>query len=477
MINFASIKKPKLARAYMCSILIATDFLSIFLTFAIVTVFWNWIKQDITFSQYVILIPFIFLFIIAYAMMDLYPGIGQSPVTEFRSLVISTTLIFLLLAALSFVVVHMHVYSRAVFLISWILCLVSIPFGRRTTIRLLSHHGMWGEPVVMIGMNASTMDLVEQLQKNPEYGFSPSVVLDFLQKQNHDHRMNGIPILHVPAAFRIQDLGDHGELQTAIVLSSVEDQPLIDEFLREGQFHFSRIVMIPEKQLGSLWVTPFDIAGVLGFEIRQNLLSSTHRLFKRVLDMLLVILASPFILLGGLFIALAIKLDSRGPVFYRETRIGHQGIPFKVWKFRTMVQDANQQLEQYLRENPEMAVEWQQTRKLKNDPRITRVGKVLRRFSLDEFPQLINVFNNEMSLVGPRPIVEDEISRYDERFELYKRVKPGLSGLWQISGRNDLTYEMRVDLDEYYVRNYSIWMDIYIIRQTFGALISNRGAY
>jgi lipopolysaccharide/colanic/teichoic acid biosynthesis glycosyltransferase len=115
--------------------------------------------------------------------------------------------------------------------------------------------------------------------------------------------------------------------------------------------------------------------------------------------------------------------------------------------------------------------------KIKNDPRITKIGKILRRFSLDELPQLINVIHDEMSLVGPRPIVDDEVAKYGDQFELYKRVKPGLSGLWQISGRNDLSYETRVNLDEYYVRNYSIWMDLYIIRQTFDALISNRGAY
>lgn len=476
MINFASINKPKLARTYMSSILIATDFLAILLSFSIVTLFWNWIKKDINYSQYLILIPFILLFIMAYAMMDLYPGIGQSPITEFRSLVIATTLIFLLLAALSFVVVHMHVYSRAVFLISWLICLVSIPITRHFVIRQLSIHKMWGEPVVIIGMNERTVDLVQQLQKTPDYGFSPAVILSFL-KHDSPEAPAGIPVIHVPATFRIEDLGDHGELQTAVVLAAGDEKPLVDQFLREGQFHFSRIVMIPERQLGSLWVTPFDIGGMLGFEIRQNLLSNTHRVFKRILDLVLVILASPFILLGGLLIAILIKIDSRGPVFYRESRIGYQGIPFRVWKFRTMVEDANEQLERYLKENPELAVEWHETRKLKNDPRITRVGKVLRRFSLDEFPQLINVIRNEMSLVGPRPIVQEEVIRYDERFELYKRVKPGLSGMWQISGRNDLTYEMRVDLDEYYVRNYSIWMDLYIICQTLDALISNRGAY
>lgn len=461
----------------MCIILVVTDFLSVLLTSGLVVVFWNWVKQDINYSQYAVLIPFILLFNMAYAMMDLYPGIGKSPIAEFRSLTIATTIIFLLLAALSFVVVHMPVYSRAVFLISWVLCLITVPMARHRVIRDMCRRNLWGESVVIVGITANTHNLVEMLQSHPEYGFMPEFILSLREVQEGESTIRGVPIYQVPADFQVERLGNHGRIQTAIVIPSQEDQPLTDQFLREGQFHFSRIVMILEKQLGSLWVTPFDIGGILCFEISQNLLSSTHRLFKRVLDLILVTIGSPFILLGGVFIAVSIKLDSRGPVFYKETRIGFGGKPFQVWKFRTMVCDANEKLAAYLCENPEMAAEWNATRKLKNDPRITRVGKFLRRFSLDELPQIINVVHNEMSLVGPRPIVADEIGKYEDRFELYKRVKPGLSGLWQVSGRNDLTYEMRVDLDEYYVRNYSIWMDLYIIGQTFGALVSNRGAY
>lgn len=477
VINFSTNRMPKLARVYMCSILIAVDFLSILISFAVATVFWNSIKKDIVFSQYFILIPFFLLFIIAFMMMDLYPGIGQSPITQFRSIYIATTVIFLVLGALSFVVKVMNVYSRGIFLISWILCLLFIPTIRNWIIRILSKNNLWGDPVIIVGLNDRTTELVQMLITHPEYGFIPTLILSFTAHKGDNQSLFDIPILKITKEFVVTDLGQLTNVLTAIVIPSDIDQKLVNHFLQEGNFYFSRIVMVPEKTLGSLWVTPFDIGGVLGFEIKQNLLSTSHRIIKRFLDLFIIIVTSPFVFLLGIIIAIAIKLDSRGSVFYRENRIGHNGDSFSVYKFRTMVSDANEQLEKYLKTNPQLADEWEQSHKLKNDPRITKVGRLLRRLSLDELPQLINILGNEMSLVGPRPIVQDEICKYGDRFELYKKVKPGLSGLWQVSGRNDISYEARVNLDEYYVRNYSIWMDIYIIRKTVDAVLSNKGAY
>ncbi len=477
MITLSTDRMPKLARIYMCSILIAVDFFSILVSFSVTTVFWNWIKKDIIFSQYFILIPFILLFIIAYAMLDLYPGIGQSPITAFRSIYIATTVIFLVLGALSFVVKVMNVYSRGIFLISWVLCLMIIPAIRNLVIHFLSSKRLWGDPVIIIGMNDRTREIVEMLVTHPEYGFIPMAILNLQNGKETGKSLFDIPILQAGEKFIPSSLGDYYTVQTAIVISSDSDEKVVNTFAKQSHMHFSRIVIIPQKTLASLWVTPFDIGGVLGFEIRQNLLNSAHRMIKRLVDLLLITIASPFILLINGFIALAIKMDSRGPVLYTENRIGHDGREFKVYKFRTMVTNANNLLQEYLDKDPVLADEWEKTHKLKNDPRITRVGRTLRRLSMDELPQLINVVRNEMSLVGPRPIVDEEVIKYGDRFELYKKVKPGLSGLWQVSGRNDLTYDTRVDLDEYYVRNYSIWMDLYIILKTVSAILSNRGAY
>jgi Undecaprenyl-phosphate galactose phosphotransferase WbaP len=172
-----------------------------------------------------------------------------------------------------------------------------------------------------------------------------------------------------------------------------------------------------------------------------------------------------------------IKLTSPGPVLFGHQRYGRDGQVFRAWKFRSMVQNANHILDEYLSNNPEAMREWLADHKLRNDPRVTPIGSLLRRFSLDELPQLFNVLLGHMSLVGPRPIVENEIERYADGYDLYRRVPPGITGLWQVSGRNNTTYQERVAFDRYYVRNWSVWLDLYILARTFRVVLQAEGAY
>ena len=183
----------------------------------------------------------------------------------------------------------------------------------------------------------------------------------------------------------------------------------------------------------------------------------------RVLDISLILIAAPYIILAFLFIMVLIKLDSAGPVFYRQARIGRQGRKFYVYKFRTMVQNADQILQEYLESSPELKAEWLATHKLKEDPRVTHIGATLRKLSLDELPQLWNIIIGDMSLIGPRPIVDAEVEKYGKCFDLYIQVRPGLTGLWQVSGRNKTTYERRVELDQYYILNRSLKLDLQIL--------------
>ncbi|MEM9534830.1 MAG: sugar transferase [Cyanobacteria bacterium P01_E01_bin.45] len=220
-----------------------------------------------------------------------------------------------------------------------------------------------------------------------------------------------------------------------------------------------------------------DMGGVLGLEVRQQLLLPGPQLVKVCLTFFLTIVGGLMVLPLILLCGIAIKLDSRGPIFYGHTRIGKGGKLFKAWKFRSMYADGDRILEAYLEQYPEVREEWERDRKLKHDPRITRIGKWLRRTSLDELPQLWNVLLGEMSLVGPRPIIDEEVSLYGDKFDLYLKVLPGITGLWQVSGRSDTTYEERVELDEYYVRNWSVWLDIYILTKTIWVAIRAKGAY
>ena len=201
--------------------------------------------------------------------------------------------------------------------------------------------------------------------------------------------------------------------------------------------------------------------------------SSLERAFDLAGATTLVIFLAPLLALVAFFV----HLQDGGRAFFVQRRIGRDGQPFELFKFRTMCVDAEERLQELLRRSPEARAEWALDQKLRDDPRITPVGRFLRQFSLDELPQLFNVIRGEMSLVGPRPIVEAEIVRYGEHFEQYCEVRPGITGLWQVSGRNDVSYGARVALDVAYVRQRTVVLDMRIILLTLPALISKRGAY
>jgi Undecaprenyl-phosphate galactose phosphotransferase WbaP len=175
-------------------------------------------------------------------------------------------------------------------------------------------------------------------------------------------------------------------------------------------------------------------------------------------------------------IAALIKLTSPGPAFFGQRRYGRKGEPFMAWKFRSMAADASQVLEQCLASDPALLEEWRRSHKLRNDPRVTRIGRFLRRTSLDELPQLWNILRGQMSFVGPRPIVAEEIARYGASYSVYKKVTPGLTGLWQVSGRNNTSYEQRVNFDLYYVRNWSLWLDLHVLARTVKVVVLGDGA-
>ncbi|MDE1157505.1 MAG: sugar transferase [Neorhizobium sp.] len=178
-----------------------------------------------------------------------------------------------------------------------------------------------------------------------------------------------------------------------------------------------------------------------------------------------------------LMIMALVKYTDKGPAFYGHTRIGHNGRTFKCLKFRTMAVNGDELLRKHLRNNPQATDEWRQTRKLKDDPRVTAVGRVLRKLSLDELPQLINIIRGDMSVVGPRPVVDEELQVYDQSAIFYLQTRPGLTGLWQISGRNDVSYETRIAFDTHYVQNWSMVRDIAIIMKTIPAVCFARGSY
>ncbi len=225
-------------------------------------------------------------------------------------------------------------------------------------------------------------------------------------------------------------------------------------------------------QIENIFTQPLSFVSVRNNLLSKNMLI-TKRIFDIVFSIFLIFFFSPIIVIT----AILIKLTSKGPIFYVQERPGRFGRMIKIYKFRTMYLDADKKLEEILKNNEELREEFMKYRKLKNDPRITPLGRFLRRFSIDEIPQLFNVLKGDMSIVGPRPYQIDEIEHMGEYKDIVLSVRPGLTGLWQISGRSDLSFQAKLKIETWYVLNWNLWLDLFIIIRTIPAVISGKGAY
>ncbi len=247
-------------------------------------------------------------------------------------------------------------------------------------------------------------------------------------------------------------------------------------FMIKGYRYVSVIPTLRGMPLDSTDMSFIFSHEVMIFRVQQNLAKWSSRIIKRIFDIVgslaIIILLSPVLL----YICFKVKKDG-GPAIYGHERIGKGGRPFKCLKFRSMVTNSKEVLEELLATDLAAKQEWDLTFKLKNDPRVTKIGGFLRRTSLDELPQLFNVLKGEMSLVGPRPIITAELERYNDEVDYYLLSKPGMTGLWQVSGRSDVDYETRVYFDAWYVKNWSMWNDIAILFKTIAVVLKKDGAY
>jgi exopolysaccharide biosynthesis polyprenyl glycosylphosphotransferase len=260
-----------------------------------------------------------------------------------------------------------------------------------------------------------------------------------------------------------------------LAMPGVESQKLVQIVERIGG-KFTHLLIIPDLfGFATMGVPAKSLGGILGVEVRQQLLLPGPRLAKRIMDVALTMFGTIFILPFLVLIGALIKLDSKGPVFYTQKRLGKDGTYFEAYKFRTMHGDGEERLKAILEADPALRAEYDIYHKLKKDPRVTRIGRFLRKFSLDEFPQLLNVIKGEMSLVGPRPYIERELTEMSGQEKIILRAPPGMTGMWQVSDRNATSFAQRVQIDVYYVRNWSPWLDIHILAKTFGVVIKGSG--
>ena len=363
--------------------------------------------------------------------------------------------------------------SRNLWLIIWIITFVFMPTLRVVTKKILIKSSWYKKDTIIIGNGKNAVDAYSALMQERYLGLN---ILGYIQTNVKDIQRLELPVLEYSKLWKIAN-PETTQFILALENGESEDRDL---WLRELAKNKARYVtVVPTLRGLPLYST--DMSFLFSYEvmllrINNNLAKRSSRFLKRTMDIigsiLLIIGLSP-VLLALYFM---IKKDG-GNAIYGHPRIGRNGKTFKCLKFRSMVVNSKEVLEELLKNSPEARAEWEKDFKLKNDPRITKVGAFIRKTSLDELPQLFNVLKGEMSLVGPRPIVQEELERYEEDIDYYLMAKPGMTGLWQVSGRNDVDYDTRVYFDAWYVKNWSLWNDIAILFKTVNVVLNRDGAY
>jgi Undecaprenyl-phosphate galactose phosphotransferase WbaP len=421
--------------------------------------------------RYIALWPALGLFFAIFAASSLYPGIIHNAVTELRRLGLGLTISFLLMSGLILVTRSADNYPHRVLFLWWLLAVIVTPLLRSVVRELACHKPWWGIPIAVFYTGVESADMIRELEKHPEIGLKPVVILSSPHAVRPRHHL---PVLDMEFAAEVRACGVNCAL---IALPDTGCGKLLRD-LEVFENLFPRLlIMHSSPALYSLTVDARQIAGSLAVEVRRDLLLPLPRLAKRLMDLLIVCLILPGVALTILLLGMLVRLESPGPVFYGHPRIGRDHASFRAWKLRSMLVNGDELLQRALAQDGALREEWRRDRKLRRDPRITRVGRFLRKTSLDELPQLWNVLRGEMSLVGPRPIVEEEVASYGQNFSLYCRVTPGLTGLWQVSGRSTVGLCDRVRLDSYYVRNWSPWLDLHILARTARVVLTGQGAY
>ena len=387
----------------------------------------------------------------------LYPTAPVPPVEELRRLVSATMLTHLgVIAVLALVRQTTEDYSRVVIVLSGlIIAIFGQPF--RDLVRMvIFKFSCCRIPVLLAGNGEMARYVTSIVSKNPYLGFR---IVRHLRKD------------------QLRNAASVGRRLNVRVLVACSDLRLFQCQMEDYADWFTHVIYLPTARMfpvfGARAVT-FD--GLGGLEMVSQRQMKALRIQKWVLDKGIALLLFLGLLPLFLVIGILIKLTSRGPVFYRQDRLGKDGKPIRVWKFRSMYVDATERLRQILSSDSSAAAEWERNFKLKKDPRVTPLGRFLRRTSIDELPQLFNVFAGEMAVIGPRPIVQEEVRYYGESYKVFSSVLPGITGLWQVSGRSDTGYARRVELDTYYVLNWSPWMDFWILLRTIWAVATMQGA-
>ena len=366
--------------------------------------------------------------------------------------------------------------SRLYVVLFGVLALFNVYAARYALLKFLKVTNTFMKPVILIGAGKTAELVLQFFDGDLGYRYRVVGLLD------DDPISEELPqkFLMLGKVSDAEEIIRDSGVQTVIITAPGMDSARLEKLVTKIQPLVRDILFVPDLMmlpLGHVDVEPFYTEKVFMLSIRNNLARRRNRLAKRIFDLVATVIGGLLILPVLLILAVLVGIDNKGGVIFAHRRVGRKGKLFPCYKFQSMVPDAQERLEEYLAQNPEARKEWEESFKLTNDPRVTKLGAFLRKTSLDELPQLWNVLIGDMSLVGPRPIVAKEIERYGDYIREYYMVPPGITGLWQVNGRSDTTYEERVAMDTWYVRNWSVWIDLVYLFKTVKTVFSGKGAY
>jgi undecaprenyl-phosphate galactose phosphotransferase len=367
-----------------------------------------------------------------------------------------------------------HLISRLTIIFLYFYSLIFFPLFRHLCKKIL--FSFYRNPILIIGAGETGKSVAKSIIEDPHLDFEIRGFLDDNKEGYIEINNKKYPILG-----KISNIELLNKIDTVIIAIPSLNSNNLNDLINKIHRHTKNVFIAPAlNDIGLLNSEIYNLFNEKMFllKIENYLESGINQAIKRLFDLTLSVLMLPILLPTILIIGVLIKLDSKGPIFYTQERVGKNGKKFKVIKFRSMYTNADELLKEFLEKNPKLREEYETFRKLKNDPRVTKVGKFLRKTSLDELPQIFNVLKGEMSLVGPRPVTKEEIDKYYKDYTIYYyEVLPGITGLWQISGRSDTSYDERVELDVWYVKNWNLWLDIVILIKTIKVVLKREGAY
>ncbi len=411
-----------------------------------------------------LLVPERSFFLIVYPLVFAYEGLYTKRYSGWEELRRCLRGMFIATAAVTVLLfgIRALAVSRVAVLLAFGFGSILVPIVRILLKRLLVKIGLLTLPLVVLGREPEISRFEKELAANRWSGYKLALRLE--ASSDAARCLAGKREFPVGSAL--------------VVLAESFNAEQLKNILKDAERQFADVLVVPNAAfLRTSDAEVEQVGNLLVMRYRYNLLRPSNTFLKRawelVASVLLLLLLSPLLVL----LALLVKLTSKGPVLFRQERIGRGRRLFSCLKFRTMRVDAEKQLEQVLAASPEIRQEWETYARITNDPRVTPLGRFLRRFSLDELPQLWNVLTGSMALVGPRPYLPSEAGQIGDYLDTIVRVRPGMTGLWQVSGRSALPFRERLILDEYYIRNWSLWLDFSILLRTFRAILEGRGAY